>query len=167
MHDINSRSARFLFNLNIWWLKPDFTFRTGNWPGAPLVRGKKFVSGFAFLTATVFPCPGSDSVHVASTQKVSVRRLLRNACGPLWLVAEEFSGVDLFGEGDRDDFFDLFDVLVSCCSSNIRVERGECTTVLTWSSIVDAAGVADQGSDLSSVARETLWSFFGELPFAG
>ena len=92
---------------------------------------------------------------------------MRSAFGPLGLVAEEFLGVDLFGEVDRDYFFDLFDVLVVYSSSKVRVGCGECTAVLTWGSVVDAAGVADPGSDLSSVARETLWSFFIELPFAG
>ena len=48
----NFRSARFLFNPNIWWFKPDFAFRTGN---------VKFVQSVACLTAAVFPGPGTVS----------------------------------------------------------------------------------------------------------
>ena len=81
---------------------------------------------------------------------------MRSACRPLWLIAEEF-GVGLFRKGDRDSFFDFFDVLVFCYSSKVRVVRGEYTAVLTWGSVVDAAGVSEPISDLSSVARETFW----------
>lgn len=138
--DLSLRSASFLFNSNIRWLKPNFAFRTSNWPGAPLVP---LVGGLALLTAAMFPGPGSDSVHVTGGQHISVRRLLRSTGGPLWFVTEKFLGVDLFWEGDWNLFNDFFDVLVSWSSSYVRVGLSEGGAVLAWGSVVDAAGVTD------------------------
>lgn len=163
-HGFGLRSARLLFNLNVWLLKPGLAFRTSDWPGAPLVP---LVISFALLTATVFPGSGSDSVHVTGGQHVSVGRLLRGAGGPLWFVTVKLFGDDLFRESNGNHCDDFFDVLVSWPSSHVRVGLSKGATVLTGRSVVNAAGVTDPRSYFPSETGETLWSVFGELPFSG